>query len=421
MIVACEKCSTEFQLDDSKVPAKGIRVRCSRCKHTFRVSQPSEEPREDDVTGPTVRVAPPPLDSEDGDEWQFNDDPPPGGAAAGAVSDLQAFGAVAGLVGSSSEPTPELASEDEGSSPDEVAAALADLLAGGNAASDDSLSAGAHEAEPVSVEDERSTEDLFGGRDSNVGVGACEEESRASAHADQAPDADPGLGSPERWDFFEGSQAKPQQAIGALQIAKVSAAQVAREKLQKEPRVAVRAEPSVVTAWLGRTANGIGWVITLGLVAATAWRVMAGPVAAADEPISSQRIGEIQAESIRGHWLENIEGRIYVISGTLRNAGTGSAGGVGLAVSLLDSGGHVLEVAPAAVGPAIDPQRLREIGPRELQTAQRNGALAWAHSPMAQGERRDFHAVFVSPPDTATQFRLVELAAAAAKSASPSS
>jgi hypothetical protein len=188
-----------------------------------------------------------------------------------------------------------------------------------------------------------------------------------------------------------------------------------------ERQVTVPAEPSAAAAWLGRTANGIGWAITLGLVAATAWRVMALPTAGGDEPITSQRIGGIQAESIRGHWLENIEGEIYVISGTLRNADATGAGGVALAVSLLDARGQVLEVAPAAVGPAINPQRLREIDPRELQAAQRNGARVWAQSPMARGERRHFHAVFVSPPDTATQFRLVERVAGATEPESPSS
>ena len=37
MIVTCEQCTTQFQLDDAKVPARGVRVRCSRCKHAFFV------------------------------------------------------------------------------------------------------------------------------------------------------------------------------------------------------------------------------------------------------------------------------------------------------------------------------------------------------------------------------------------------
>ncbi|NNL85978.1 MAG: hypothetical protein HKP27_10015 [Myxococcales bacterium] len=35
MIIACERCETRFQLDDERIPERGARVRCSKCKHTF--------------------------------------------------------------------------------------------------------------------------------------------------------------------------------------------------------------------------------------------------------------------------------------------------------------------------------------------------------------------------------------------------
>ncbi len=37
MIITCEQCETRFQLDDEQVPAKGAKVRCSRCRHAFFV------------------------------------------------------------------------------------------------------------------------------------------------------------------------------------------------------------------------------------------------------------------------------------------------------------------------------------------------------------------------------------------------
>lgn len=45
MIIQCEQCQTKFKLDDSKVSAKGVKVRCARCKHVFAVAgqQPAEE------------------------------------------------------------------------------------------------------------------------------------------------------------------------------------------------------------------------------------------------------------------------------------------------------------------------------------------------------------------------------------------
>ena len=41
MIVTCESCSTSFQLDESRIPPTGARVRCSRCKHAFFLANPA--------------------------------------------------------------------------------------------------------------------------------------------------------------------------------------------------------------------------------------------------------------------------------------------------------------------------------------------------------------------------------------------
>ncbi len=43
MIVKCEKCEISFQLDESRLKAKGTKVRCSRCRHEFRVYPPEKE------------------------------------------------------------------------------------------------------------------------------------------------------------------------------------------------------------------------------------------------------------------------------------------------------------------------------------------------------------------------------------------
>lgn len=39
MIIQCEQCRTKFKLDDSKVPDKGVRVRCVKCRHVFSVAK----------------------------------------------------------------------------------------------------------------------------------------------------------------------------------------------------------------------------------------------------------------------------------------------------------------------------------------------------------------------------------------------
>ena len=42
MIVTCPQCQTRFRIPDERVTAKGVKVRCTRCRHTFRVSRPTE-------------------------------------------------------------------------------------------------------------------------------------------------------------------------------------------------------------------------------------------------------------------------------------------------------------------------------------------------------------------------------------------
>lgn len=43
MIVQCDACNTKFRLDDSKVKATGVKVRCTKCQNVFVVMPPSSE------------------------------------------------------------------------------------------------------------------------------------------------------------------------------------------------------------------------------------------------------------------------------------------------------------------------------------------------------------------------------------------
>lgn len=43
MIIQCEKCQTRFRLDDSRVTDKGVKVRCTKCKHVFSVLKKEPE------------------------------------------------------------------------------------------------------------------------------------------------------------------------------------------------------------------------------------------------------------------------------------------------------------------------------------------------------------------------------------------
>jgi len=73
MIIQCEKCKTRFRLDDSKVSEAGVRVRCSRCSHTFVVTRDVPEEDQDfdsillglgDAPNEPERTAEPPEEPE---------------------------------------------------------------------------------------------------------------------------------------------------------------------------------------------------------------------------------------------------------------------------------------------------------------------------------------------------------------------
>lgn len=54
MIVKCEQCQTRFRIPDDKVTDKGVKVRCTKCQHTFRVT------RADDASAAAGPAAAPP-------------------------------------------------------------------------------------------------------------------------------------------------------------------------------------------------------------------------------------------------------------------------------------------------------------------------------------------------------------------------
>ncbi|MFP8873718.1 MAG: zinc-ribbon domain-containing protein, partial [Myxococcota bacterium] len=43
LIVTCTRCATQFKLDDARLPLKGARVRCSRCKQAFFLAHPQAD------------------------------------------------------------------------------------------------------------------------------------------------------------------------------------------------------------------------------------------------------------------------------------------------------------------------------------------------------------------------------------------
>lgn len=69
MIVQCDACNAKFRLDDSKVAAKGVKVRCTKCQNVFVVMPPAppEEttpPKQEETFGAPFEPTPEPPKKE---------------------------------------------------------------------------------------------------------------------------------------------------------------------------------------------------------------------------------------------------------------------------------------------------------------------------------------------------------------------
>ncbi|MBI5888324.1 MAG: zinc-ribbon domain-containing protein [Deltaproteobacteria bacterium] len=64
MIIQCDKCSTKFRIDDSKVTGAGVKVRCTKCQNVFIAAPPAPlqdaTPENTETAQPPVKDMPPP-------------------------------------------------------------------------------------------------------------------------------------------------------------------------------------------------------------------------------------------------------------------------------------------------------------------------------------------------------------------------
>lgn len=364
VIITCEQCATQFQLDDSRVPEAGVRVRCSRCKHSFFVKPESpsghsvekvvEQALEAD--GSTQELGPPsrgslgspsPLDDAlDESDWEFND-----GAGTGKGSD-PGLSAARDVVDDLLGPTP------------------------------------AKPRPPAPAPEPPTPQPL------DVAPAPSAPEPAAEKENEQ-------LGSPENWDFLADEESSPAPRAVALGRIRLLA------EPSERPPIDVEVEPSPAVVWLGRVWQAAGWgaVIVLGMLGLERSLVPAAP-----QPLvpAVQTIAGLEAAEVEGHWLENAEaGPVFVVSGQLRNLEPRViVPGARFAVRLLDARGGVVAEEAAALGPALPERRLREESPRELRALQAEASLAQARSPMGPGSVRPFHAVLDEIPAAATRFDL---------------
>jgi predicted Zn finger-like uncharacterized protein len=368
VIIACEKCSTRFQLDDAQVPPAGVKVRCSRCRHAFVVRAAEAEAASDeqaargharqaarqlarsreagdgDLTQALAGARPPPdrtqvldrsaaLGGDDADEesdWQFNEDPEP------------------------QDPEPE------------------PRAAAGSAA-------------PVAEVAPDPASELFGGT---------------------APVSDPTLadvGSPEDWDLLGGAdagelaEAPPAGARSAPGESAASAPAAAwAESLPLEPAPPIRS----------RAASAAGWLAVAVLALVAVGGALRPPPRAGASAGGAVELAGLRVEQVRGETVENaVAGPILVVAARLANhAGEARAAGTSLRVRLLDATGAALaDSAPLGRDPGED--RIRGGEPNALAVEQAASALALATTSLAPGEGVDVAAVFPALPREARGFR----------------
>jgi predicted Zn finger-like uncharacterized protein len=408
VIVTCERCATQFQLDDTRVPADGVRVRCSRCKHAFEVvrpemseavrikrvarraleeSTPPDEPASVEASRPGIDD---PVEEEESD-WGFNDDRSlPGEAdealAGGEDARRTARSVVDELLGSvpplavgsdPADPTRESA-YGFGGADDQGAGASADGSPGPDAFRPSTLQEQL-EATPVSY----GPGDLGGGGDHGLEADLDDE-----PDAGDTPDE---LGDPDEWDFFandpdevvRGEQpGPPPESLGRAAVRVAIAGELVEED-----------ELSRLALWRGRLGGAVGWTATallflFGLHAGLAPRALESGA-----PVRTALAG-VELEGVRGRWIDNlVAGPIYVVSGVVRGSAVPATP---LVLELIDARGEPVGAAPIPLGPPVATVRLREEAPSRLRDP--DGATR-------HGPRGPFTAVVGTPPAGATAYR----------------
>jgi predicted Zn finger-like uncharacterized protein len=387
VIITCEQCSTQFQLDDTRVPERGVRVRCSLCKHAFfvkpgvSVGDPVETAveralLEDARSSPGLAPEPEALDDAVGGE----DDAPFEQALDQAESDWPSTQEVQAQEAQEPEPSEDGALVAAREAVDDLLgvapgpATSGDFeayLGPGEAGSDEVAASDGDDPFDAPLEDlgegvdafadgstddlfaDGSTDDLFAGGSlddlgEELGVLAAEpledlgglDEIGAAGELDGAgvpdleePDVrvgelaglEEGLGSPESWDLLaeKGESPAPQGFTPEAPGLERALAPVVEEQ-REAPPIDVAVESSKLGLWIRRAASGLGWACVALLVAAGLHTVWTGGARTAPAAPAQQTVAGLHLTSVEGRWVENArDGSIYVVSGELRSGGAG--------------------------------------------------------------------------------------------------
>jgi predicted Zn finger-like uncharacterized protein len=415
VVVVCEKCHTRFHLDDSRVPAEGARVRCSRCKHAFFITCPGSEEADAidevvaEVTGPgetpvpevtqdlldpnpergepKPRQRPAQVRAEEAgreefeEDWKFNDD---------SLSELPA------------RAEPEATGIGEF---DATALDLAGEPSDPQMAADGADSIGEPEPEVSPVEKPPQIDPVEAIRARDVGLDSF------SGHD---------LGSPEEWDFVGTAKDEPRVEPApedsvpepAVPSADEASSASPSSELSDSPTAAlatrVESDRLPLTTRLAGLASIVSWVLVALAFSVGISAVFTQPgerTATSAGPVEITVSGlTLTATEVRSRLVENaLTGNLLVVSGNLENRGWSAVTPRrAVWVQLVSAGGEPIAGATAAAGRALDERRLREEDPDRLRRDLERSAAGRAHRPFRPGERVRFDAVFESIPESAT-------------------
>lgn len=469
MIVECSNCQTRFQLDDSRVPTRGIRVRCSRCKEAFFLQHPdASEPEavhdvarqaaqggvpdatQDLPRGSSLPDAAQHSDPEE-EDWQFNADLPDPNEVSGSdfmspqddpfapPEDDDGDAGFGDEIGIDDEPDPAdvqvtvpgLGMDDSVSGDDDAGSGLD--LADGPVSSAGIDSSGIELAgDQVALEDEGQTGIGEAGSDfgeasdfSSLAEEDEEEENEAAppaaaaapaaSEASSAPAVTPDVGEPEDWDFFSDESLEQPGDLGSTADTTGRAMEVGASS--DPTRVSGASGPGLAPAsmnmgptvgalrWAGRS---IGWLITLALFGIGLGRGVLDIGAPVVQPINSVDLGDFRAEQVRGSWLETARStRLFAVTGQLVNASSEPRyAGAGLHMALLSPDGAPLDRPAVRAGLPIPEAELRELSSPQLASRAEHAVMSLAYTGLEPGQAVRFQAYFDGIPDEATGFVL---------------
>jgi predicted Zn finger-like uncharacterized protein len=437
VIVTCEQCGTQFQLDDAKVPEDGIRVRCSRCKHAFFVESPQrpDVDRADSMARdalaedpvPAAGQAPEPSRSEEGEsDWQFNEDiEQPQASGAGYNAPVTAEAAVDDLLGG-----------DVGESLEPPAAGLEDGIDLGGPDLDVDVSPSLEIGDGDDLDLSPPPEEPPAAAAFDLDAGSAPDLPEDTPELETSPAlesegtfGDPleDLGDPDDWEKLVPDEAPPAE-VGEAAVAHtaqtaqpapaeagiVSDVTAAASRYVEEPALDADIDEVASPVWIVRARGVVAWAL-VSLLCAYAGMVGLWPsywTALPEEgPLS---VAGLYTESIHGRWIENaVAGPIYVVSGGLHARSAASLPGETLLrIRLLDASGAPIAAESAVVAPPLTTEQLREWNLPDLREVQEAGAVRQAWEPLAPGDRRPFVAIVGRVPPSAAAFEFQATAAA---------